>query len=125
MKNNISREKVQLFCLIIAIIVLMGAIGGLLTKNEKLEEQLAIDTEPKVITGEYTIIHYPNGGWINSIHITDYYLVGRDLYYKEKNSTEYKILWFPNIIFADGWLEGKELADYGYWITDLDFDNGG
>jgi len=122
MNNSISREKVILVCLVMAIVMLVGVIAFEQVKIEKLQEQQLVETGPEIVTGEYTIIHYPDGGWINSIYITDYYLVGRDLYYKEKNSTEYKIIWFPNIIFADGWLESKELVDYGYWIPALEID---
>lgn len=90
MNNNISREKVILVCLVMAIVMLVGVIAFEQAKIEKLQEQQAIEPGPEIITGEYTIIHYPEGGWINTIYITDYYLEGQVLHYKEKNSTDYK-----------------------------------
>ncbi|MDF2891218.1 MAG: hypothetical protein K0R80_1585 [Clostridia bacterium] len=125
MKNNISREKVILLCLIIAIFVLVGGIAKEQVRIEKLEEQLAnrpLVEAPKIIFGEYTLIHYPNGGWINAIYITEYYKIGQDLFYKEKGSTVFKPIWFPSILPVDGWVEGDALTDYGYWIPELNFE---
>jgi hypothetical protein len=109
------------------VIVAMAFVMGItLTENESLEERIALEPEPKIITGQYTIIHYPSGGWANAVQITEYYLKGQVLWYKEKGSTKDKPIWLSSIIIADGWLEGEQLVDYGYWLPDdIEFDNGG
>jgi hypothetical protein len=108
-----------------AIVVLVGVIAIEQVKMEKLEEQLANVQHveaPKIVFGKYTLIHYPNGGWTNAIYITEYYKIGQDLYYKEKGSLVFKPIWFPSILPVDGWIEGEQLADYGCWISELDFE---
>jgi hypothetical protein len=119
MNNYVSRQKVVILCLMMTIVVCMGVIAILQVKVETLQEQSIIgEPAPKTFTGEYTIIHYPSGGWANAIYITEYKLDGQVIWYKEKGSTEDKPIWFSSVIMADGWLYGEELANYGYWITD-------
>jgi hypothetical protein len=121
----ISREKVILLCLLMAIVVLVGLISIEQVKIEKLEEELAsipLEEAPKIIFGKYTLIHYPNGGWTNAIYITEYYKIGQDLYYKEKGSTVFKPIWFPSVLPVDGWVAEAQLDDYGYWIPELNFE---
>lgn len=115
---NISREKVILLCLVMAIVILLGVIATEQVKIQNLETQSLIQPEPKIIKDEYTLIHYPNSAWANAIYITEYYLDGQAVYYKEKDSKEYKPIWFSSVIFADGWLEGEALKNYGYWTPE-------
>jgi hypothetical protein len=114
-----TREKRQLICLIIAIIILVYALSVTAVNNEKLQERIE-QLQPKVTTGQYTILHYPPGGWVNAIYITEYYLDGHIIHYKEKGSTEFKPLYFPNILPVDGWIEGEALTEYGIWTSELE-----
>jgi hypothetical protein len=107
---------------IILIGLLMGALmyyGFYSAKLEQQVDKLQQPTETKIV-GQYTLIHYPNGGWINSIHITEYYIKDNLLWYREKGSTTDKPVWISDVIFADGWLEGEELIDYGVWVSELE-----
>ncbi|MDF2889767.1 MAG: hypothetical protein K0R80_134 [Clostridia bacterium] len=126
MNNYISREKLINIILMMVIVAMLFVIAILLMQNENLELQAVNEEEqveaPKIVFGKYTLIHYPNSGWTNAIYITEYYKIGQDLYYKEKGSTVFKPIWFPNILPVDGWIEEEQLADYGYWISEMDFD---
>jgi hypothetical protein len=110
----------------IRLTILLGLLFAMLmfsiTETVNLERQvdkLQQPTETKIV-GQYTLIHYPNGGWINSIHITEYYIKDNLLWYKEKGSTTDKPIWLSSVIFVDGWIEGERLMDYGYWISELE-----
>jgi hypothetical protein len=108
--------------LIIIIGLLVGVItycGWYATNLEQQVDKLQQPTETKIV-GEYTLIHYPNGGWINSIHITEYYIKDNLLWYREKGSTEDKPIWVSDVIFADGWLEREQLIGYGVWVSELE-----
>jgi hypothetical protein len=108
--------------LIIICILLFGFIIFQMIETVNLElqmDKLQQPTETR-ISGEYTLIHYPNGGWINAIHITEYYIKDNLLWYREKGSIEDKPIWLNTVLFVDGWIEGKQLMDYGYWISELE-----
>jgi hypothetical protein len=108
------------------IVILCGLLTGALLYygiySMNLEQQVDKLQQPieTRIVGEYTLIHYPNGGWINAIHITEYYIKDNLLWYREKGSTTDKPVWISDVIFADGWIEGEQLMDYGYWISELE-----
>jgi hypothetical protein len=124
MNNKIPTSNVINTGLMMLIVVMAIVLAITFVQNENLEAQaVRLETvrEPKVITGEYTIIHYPSGGWANAIYITEYKLDGQVLWYKEKDSTEDKPIWFSSVLLADGWLYGEALADYGYWISEYEF----
>ena len=119
MNDYISRQKVIIICLMMAIVVLMGTISMLQFKVEKLQEKLiVIEPEPEVIVGNYTIIQYTDAGWINPLYVSEYCLDGQVLKYKEKGSLKYKPISFDGIRIVDGWVEGDELMQYGYWIPE-------
>jgi hypothetical protein len=105
-----------------AIVVLLGTIAMLQVKVEKSKIQaVMIEKGPEVIKGNYTIIQYTDAGWINPIYVSEYCLDGQVLEYTEKGSLKHKPISFDGIRIVDGWVEGDELMQYGYWIPS-DFD---
>jgi hypothetical protein len=118
MNNYISRQKVIIICLMMAIVVLMGVMAMMQFKVEKLQEQLLTEQVPKLIVGDFTIIQYTEAGWINPIYISEYFLDGQVLMYLEKDSSRYKPMKFEGLRFIDGWLGDDEMMKYGYWISD-------
>jgi hypothetical protein len=118
MNKYISRQKVIILCLMMAIVVLMGTIAMLQVKAEKLQELSMVSPEPEITTGNFTIIQYTNAGWINPIYVSEYFLDGQVLMYLEKGSLKYKPIKFEGLRFVDGWVEGDPLMKYGYWIPE-------
>lgn len=114
MSKYISKGLIKLLSLVL-IMVLIGTIAGLQIKNVKLQAQLIVAQESRVITGEYTLIHYPNSAWTNAIYVTEFYVDGQYIYFKQKDSTEFKPVWASTILPVDGWITGEKLYDYGYW----------
>lgn len=110
-------------CLIVVIVVLVGILYYQAVEIENLQAELVENASfvtPAVSGhGKYTIFHYPEGGLITPVYITDYYLVGQVVHYIEKGSKEYKPIWLPYVRFADGWIEDEEqLMKNGVWFPD-------
>jgi len=118
MKNNMSREKVILLCMIIAILVLVGVITVQQVKIEKFEEpQVIAAPTQETIKGEFTLFQYA-ASWINPIYIEGYRLDGQVLYYTEKYNTQELPISIDNLRIVPSWIEGNELMKYGFWIPD-------
>jgi uncharacterized protein (DUF2126 family) len=109
-----NREK-RLSTIIGILLIVVVIVTTNTTKLEQQVDKLQQPTQTKIV-GQYTLIHYPNGGWINNIYITEYYIKDNLLWYREKGSTTDKPIWINDVLFADGWIEGKQLMNYGYWV---------
>jgi hypothetical protein len=120
--SKTTRSKLSFLSLIIAILILAVAVRYQSSEIKNLQatiQEQASEKAPEIIEGQYTIIHYPPG-WTNAIYITEYYLDGKTLWFKEKGSTEFKPIWFPGLLPVDGWIEGEALMNYGYWISEYE-----
>jgi len=111
----ISRDKFYNVILVLIILAMAFALVITLTENENMEAQLAAG-EPEIVTGNYTLFHYTDAGWINPIYVTRYSLDGQVLRYVE-NGTELPIS-FEHIRIVPGWVEGDELMQYGFWVPE-------
>lgn len=114
-----SREKIILFCLMFAIVVLVWFMSAQQIKVEELQEQSVISEQmSKSVQGEYTLFQYTDAGWINPIYIEEYHLDGQVLYYKEKGNKQELPISFVTLRIVPGWVVGDDLMQYGFWIPD-------
>lgn len=120
MINYVTKQKITILCLMMAVVILMGVVAIQLTKIDTLESipAASVAAEIEVFTGEFTLFHYTQGGWVNYYYITEFYIEGQILHYKIGDSRQSIPVLFQEIGIVQGWIEEENLPKYGYWIPD-------
>jgi hypothetical protein len=114
-----SREK-RLSTIIAILLIVVVIVTTNTTKLEQQVDKLQQPTQQQSIKGEYTLIHYPNGGWTNAIYVTEYYLEGNLTWFMEKGSKEFIPVWTSLTLPVKGWLTDEQLIGYGVWVSELE-----
>lgn len=116
-----DRDRKILFCLIVIIIILIGALGIQMRKAERLEAAEAnveVNITP-VTRGAYTLFQYTNVGWTNVEYLTEYYIKDQLLYYRTKDGKK-NFCDTNSFAMVEGWIEEQEKIDYGFYTWDYE-----
>lgn len=119
MITNMNRFIAALIIIAIIFATMLAAIAIQQETIQDLKQKPVIETTgPEIITGEFTLFQYTEGGWVNHFYISSYQLDGQAIKFTLGDNKQLIPLLFEEVCLVPGWVDEKDLPKYGYWIPD-------